>query len=220
MSERIYSFPPVIDDRARVLIAGTAPSVKSLEHGQFYGHPQNFFWRVIYALFGGESPLLPAEAAAVDTARNVPKDPEEVLSIAGLSTRHVPRGTAQSAHYTPPDPDYDKRLVFLQDNRLALWDVIYSCERAGSLDVNIKEELPNDFPGLLAHYPGITCIAFNGSKAFDTFRKYYGKEPGALPREVALIKLPSTSPIPTKYMRNLDDRVGAWRAIVPYATNR
>lgn len=181
MADRIYSFPPLIDDRARVLIAGTAPSVKSLEHGQFYGHPQNFFWRVIYALFGGDSPLLP---------------------------------------YTPPDPDYDNRLVFLQENRLALWDVIYSCEREGSLDVNIKEELPNDFPGLLEHYPGITCIAFNGSKAFDTFRKYYGKKPSALPREIALLKLPSTSPIPTKHMRNLDDRVGAWRAIVPYATGR
>lgn len=193
MSERIYSFPPVIDDRARVLIAGTAPSVKSLEHGQFYGNPQNYFWRVVYALFGGASPLLPAEAA-VDAA--------------------------QPASFVPPDADYNKRLAFLQEHRLALWDVIYSCEREGSLDVNIKAELPNDFPGLLEHYPGITCIAFNGSKAFDTFRKYYGKKTDALPREVALLKLPSTSPIPTKHMRNLDDRVGAWQAIVPYVTGR
>lgn len=218
MSDRIYSFPPVIDDRARVLIAGTAPSVKSLEHGQFYGHPQNFFWRVIYALFGGESPLMPAEAS-VDAAPGVPPD-AEVSPAAALPELYAAQSAAQPAPYTPPDPDYDKRLVFLQENRLALWDVIYSCEREGSLDVNIKKELPNDFPGLLEHYPGISCIAFNGSKAFDTFRKYYGKKPGALPREVALLKLPSTSPIPTKHMRNLNDRVGAWRAIVPFATGR
>ena len=177
MSERIYSFPPMIDERALVLIAVTAPSVKSLAHGQFYGHPHNYFWRVVYALFG---------------------------------ERH-------GSEYQAPDQDYNKRLDFLQDNRLALWDIIYSCEREGSLDVNIKEELPNDFPGLLERYPGITCIAFNGTKAFDTFRKYFGKGGERLPREVALLKLPSTSPIPTKYMRNLDDRVGAWKVIVPYA---
>lgn len=187
MSERIYSFPPLIDDRARVLIAGTAPSVKSLEHGQFYGHPQNFFWRVVYALFGRPS-----------------EEPSEAMLATG------PR-------YAMPDPDYDNRLDFLQASRLALWDVIHSCEREGSLDVNIKDERPNDFPGLLAHYPGIACIAFNGSKAYDTFRKYYGKDGGALPRKVALLKMPSTSPIPTKHMRNLHDRVEAWKSIFPYA---
>ncbi|OUS69795.1 DNA-deoxyinosine glycosylase [Paenibacillus sp. MY03] len=187
MSERIYSFPPLIDDRARVLISGTAPSVKSLEHGQFYGHPQNFFWRVVYALFG---------------------EPQTEQSAATPASELL---------YPSPDADYGKRLDFLQANRLALWDVINSCEREGSLDVNIKGELPNDFPGLLEHYPGIVCIAFNGSKAFDTFRKYYGKDGGALPRKVALLKMPSTSPIPTKHMRNLHDRVEAWKTILPYA---
>ncbi|MHA6482064.1 DNA-deoxyinosine glycosylase [Paenibacillus sp. strain BS8-2] len=181
----IYSFPPIIDSRARVLIAGTAPSVKSLEHGQFYGNLHNYFWRVIYALFGDLS-----------------SDPSMTIPV---------------PLFASPDKDYDQRLDFLQAHRLALWDVIYSCEREGSLDANIKEELPNNFPDLLEHYPGIACIAFNGSKAYETFRKYFGKRQEALPREVALLKLPSTSPIPTKYMRNLEDRVEVWKAIVPYA---
>lgn len=204
MSERIYSFPPVIDDRARVLIAGTAPSVKSLKHGQFYGNPQNYFWRVVYALFGDASRLTPDVVASLSSTAPAPNAAD----------------APQSPPYLPPDADYDKRLAFLQEHRLALWDVIYSCEREGSLDANIKAELPNDFPGLLAHYPGITCIAFNGGKAYDTFRKHYGRSTGALPREVALLKLPSTSPIPTKHMRNLDDRVRAWQIIVPYASGR
>ncbi|MGO4373593.1 DNA-deoxyinosine glycosylase [Paenibacillus sp. 2TAB19] len=165
---RIHSFPPVIDGRARVLIAGTAPSVKSLEHGQFYGHPQNYFWRIIYGLF---------DAGA-------------------------------------PDSIYENRLHFLQEHKLAVWDVIESCVREGSLDVNIKEEVPNRFPDLIADYPELRCIGFNGTKAYDTFRKYYGGHESF--RDVALIKLHSSSPIPTKHMRTLEDRIEAWRVIMPF----
>lgn len=175
----IYSFPPVVDERSRVLIAGTAPSVKSLEHGQFYGHPQNFFWRIIYGLF---------------------QEREQ-----------------DSEGYPPADPVYENRIAFLRANRLAVWDIIHSCEREGSLDANIKEEVPNDFPGLLERYPGIRAIAFNGSKAYDTFRKAFGDHPSL--RHVEKLKLPSSSPIPTKYMRNLEDRINAWRVIVPFVTD-
>lgn len=104
---RIHSYKPVIDERARVLILGTAPSVKSLEYKQFYGHPQNYFWRIIYRLF----------------------------------------------NESDADPIYANRLAFLQEHRLALWDVIESCEREGSLDVNIREEIPNRIPDLIQQYP-------------------------------------------------------------------
>ncbi|CAM4393325.1 DNA-deoxyinosine glycosylase [Paenibacillus alkaliterrae] len=165
---RIYSFPPVIDERARVLILGTAPSVKSLEHKQFYGHPQNFMWRIIYRLFADSD----------------------------------------------PDPVYENRLVFLKENHLALWDVIESCEREGSMDVNIKAEVPQKLPELIAKYPQLKCFAFNGSKAYDTFLKFYRGHESF--RDVALLKLPSSSPIPTPRMRTLEDRVEAWSVIVPY----
>lgn len=167
---RIYSFPPVIDERAQVLILGTAPSVKSLEHKQFYGHPQNFMWPILYRLF--------AETA--------------------------------------PDPIYENRLAFLKEHRLALWDVIESCEREGSLDVKIKDEVPQKLPELIAKYPQLQCFAFNGSKAYDTFQKFYKGHESF--RNVTLFKLPSSSPIPTQKMRTLEDRVKAWRVIVPYAS--
>lgn len=48
--ETICGFPPIADARSRVLILGSMPSVASLRKGQYYGHPQNAFWRLMTAL--------------------------------------------------------------------------------------------------------------------------------------------------------------------------
>lgn len=53
MKDLSHSFPPIIGDNPTVLILGTLPSKVSLERQQYYGHPQNKFWRIIYALYGG-----------------------------------------------------------------------------------------------------------------------------------------------------------------------
>ena len=41
------SFPPIVGENPKVLILGSMPSQKSLEHKQYYGHPQNSFWWII-----------------------------------------------------------------------------------------------------------------------------------------------------------------------------
>jgi hypoxanthine-DNA glycosylase len=46
-----YSFPPVVSADARMLILGTLPGERSLQLQQYYGHPQNHFWRLIAAVF-------------------------------------------------------------------------------------------------------------------------------------------------------------------------
>ena len=46
------SFEPVFDEGARVLIVGSMPSVKSLEDAQYYAHPRNAFWPILFDVFG------------------------------------------------------------------------------------------------------------------------------------------------------------------------
>jgi G:T/U-mismatch repair DNA glycosylase len=42
---RIRSFPAVVGRAPKVLILGTLPGIVSLKLTQYYGHPQNKFWR-------------------------------------------------------------------------------------------------------------------------------------------------------------------------------
>lgn len=44
--------PPIADPGIRTLILGSLPSRRSLQLGQYYGHPQNAFWRIMDALLG------------------------------------------------------------------------------------------------------------------------------------------------------------------------
>lgn len=41
------NFPPLVDANTRLLILGSLPGDASLKAGQYYGHPQNGFWRLV-----------------------------------------------------------------------------------------------------------------------------------------------------------------------------
>ena len=51
--DRASGFPPIAGREPRALILGTLPSVASIEKRQYYGHPQNAFWKIMYALLAG-----------------------------------------------------------------------------------------------------------------------------------------------------------------------
>ena len=48
------SFEPICAPDARVLIVGSMPSVKSLAEAQYYAHPRNAFWPILFDIFGEE----------------------------------------------------------------------------------------------------------------------------------------------------------------------
>ncbi|MBE6612854.1 MAG: DNA-deoxyinosine glycosylase [Ruminococcaceae bacterium] len=53
----IHPFAPVYDDRSRILILGSFPSVKSREMGFYYGHPRNRFWPLMAELYHEDCPM-------------------------------------------------------------------------------------------------------------------------------------------------------------------
>lgn len=58
---RIHTFEPVYSATSKVLILGTIASVKSLENGFYYSHPQNLLWTVLAELFSLPIPKTVAE---------------------------------------------------------------------------------------------------------------------------------------------------------------
>jgi hypoxanthine-DNA glycosylase len=87
---------------------------------------------------------------------------------------------------------YEQRLEMLKHAGIALWDVLQTCERRGSLDADIRQEQANDFATFLADHPHITHVYFNGAKAEQCFRKFVLNKQ-TLPK-LTLHRLPSTSP--------------------------
>lgn len=60
-----HTFEPVFDEKSKVLILGTFPSVKSREQNFYYGHPRNRFWQLIGLLTGEKRPGTIAEKKEV-----------------------------------------------------------------------------------------------------------------------------------------------------------
>ncbi len=56
---RLQGLPPVVSARTVVLILGSFPGAASLKAQQYYGHPQNQFWRILQSLWP-QHPLPPA----------------------------------------------------------------------------------------------------------------------------------------------------------------
>ena len=82
----------------------------------------------------------------------------------------------------------DEKKKFLFNNHIALWDVIASCEIAGSSDSSIKNVIVNDLTQILSE-ADIKQIYVNGKTAEKYFNKY--TKP-LISREA--VCLPSTSP--------------------------
>ena len=108
---------------------------------------------------------------------------------------------------------YEERVALVRENGIGLWDVIKMCERKGSLDSNIRAEVPNDFEQLFMQYPQIEAIVFNGTKAFSVFKKHIGLDVLSA-REV--FQMPSTSPVPGRFNKTFEQKLQIWSQISKY----
>lgn len=156
--QRINSFSPIVDEHSEILILGSVPGVKSLEMQQYYAHPQNQFWKILFHLF------------------------DKDFSI-----------------------DYQERLALLKQKNIALWDVIESCERKGSLDTEIKYEIDNNISVLVDNHPNLKTIFCNGQKSYKNLIKVLGKN-----YKIPIIVLPSTSPLHTI---KFEEKLESWKII-------
>jgi len=121
---------------------------------------------------------------------------------------------------SPEDPwqkSYEQRIEFVKKHHIALWDVYAACIRKkGSLDQSIEQGVSNEILLLLKANPLITTLFFNGSKSAKGFKDYSENLVKSEPQyrevlnRISLIKLPSSSPIPTKYCRNIEDKYRYW----------
>ena len=105
--------------------------------------------------------------------------------------------------------DYDARAAQLREKRIALWDVLHSSVRPGSMDSDIRAATarPNDFAGFFARHADIELIAFNGRKAEQLFRRFV--DPLEIAAGIRRASLPSTSPAYASMP--FSGKLAAWR---------
>jgi hypoxanthine-DNA glycosylase len=102
---------------------------------------------------------------------------------------------------------YDDRTAALKAHGIAVWDVLQSCRRVGSLDSAVERDsmVPNDFGRLFSEHPTIRRVFFNGAASERNVNR--------LVRVAPLLqcqRLPSTSPAQTMPYA---DKLTAWRVI-------
>ena len=95
-----------------------------------------------------------------------------------------------------PELPYAKRVRRLKSCGIAVWDVLESCVRPGSLDADIEEGsiAVNDFAGFFDAHPGIGAVFFNGAKAESAYRRHVLQGLPSPACTLPVCRLPSTSP--------------------------
>ena len=111
-----------------------------------------------------------------------------------------------------PDASYDRRLEVLTMAGIALWDVLHSCKRQGSLDSAIESGSikTNDFRTFFRGHPHIKQVCFNGAVAEHCYRKIV--LPGLETGPIRYLRLPSTSPAHAAL--SFEEKLAAWRIAI------
>ena len=106
-----------------------------------------------------------------------------------------------------PDTIEEKKAMLLA-HRIALWDVIQSCDIKGSSDSSIKNVQPTDI-GMILEKTNITRIYANGNKAGQLYKRYQFPVTG-----IEAMVLPSTSPANAAWSKKR--LLTKWNQFCPY----
>jgi hypoxanthine-DNA glycosylase len=107
---------------------------------------------------------------------------------------------------TDPFPEtITAKKQMLLTHRIALGDVLQSCDIEGSSDDSIKNTVPANLFEILNN-SNVDCIYANGEKAYQLVVKYFSKNIGQ-----KIFKLPSTSSANAKY--SLEKLILEWKTI-------
>lgn len=108
-----------------------------------------------------------------------------------------------------PTNDYGEKKAMMLHHHIALWDVVYSCTREGSLDTRIKSPRPNNFEWLYETYPSIERAYLNGGKAAELYKRLVLKR--GIGTDKPYTRLPSTSPA---YTISYEEKRKVWQCIL------
>lgn len=141
-----------------------------------------------------------------------------------LGTMPSPGSRAQGFYYMHPQNRFwpvlarvlsvplpvtnEQRRNLLLEHRIALWDVLASCEIIGASDSSIRNAVPNDLSVVLSAAP-IRAVFTTGAKAEALYRRFCM---GAV--DLPLIALPSTSPANARW--SLDALTESYRKLLEY----
>jgi hypoxanthine-DNA glycosylase len=106
----------------------------------------------------------------------------------------------------PVPETIEEKKVMLLAHRIALWDVIQSCDIKGSSDSSIKNVQPTDI-GMILEKTNVTQIYANGNKAGQLYKRYQFPVTG-----IEATVLPSTSPANAAW--SLARLCEAWKTIL------
>ncbi len=111
---------------------------------------------------------------------------------------------------------YSERITLLWQNKIALWDVLKSACRKGSLDSNIDHAslVANDFNYFFTNHKHIRVVFFNGAKAEQLFKKTVLKSLAPVHRDLNYHRLPSTSPAHATL--TMQQKLSQWNIIKTY----
>ncbi|WP_244835169.1 DNA-deoxyinosine glycosylase [Clostridium sp. BJN0001] len=102
----------------------------------------------------------------------------------------------------------EEKKKMLIKNKIAVYDVIKSCDINLSSDSSIKNVEPSDIDTIVKN-SNIKTVFLNGDKAFKLYNKYFKNK-----FDLKIIKLPSTSPANARFKE--ENLLEKWKVIKEY----